>query len=151
MPGREHFILADILDVVVRHIELLHVQVLLAVVPLDLNHRLAGLLLAPALLDDPNNAADNRALLRLPEEGKLADAVYHASEHELTVDGRSGPRSHCCSLCLCLRVVKLLSLLLQLLYTLLTRTAFTGFVDAFRLREHLSGWAICCCSSCGVC
>ena len=101
VPRREHFILPDILDVVVRHIELLHVQVLLAVVPLDLNHRLAGLLLAPALLDDPDNAADNRALLRLAEEGKLADAVYHAPEHELTVDRRGGPRSHGGSLCLC--------------------------------------------------
>lgn len=93
VSGREDFVVANVLDVVVCDAELLHVEVLLPVVPLHEDHRLAGLLLAAAFLDDPQDPTHNRALLRFAEECKLSNAVNDAAEHELAVDRRLGSLS----------------------------------------------------------
>ena len=139
MPGREHFILPDILNVVLCHVEFLHVQVLLTIVPLDLNHRLAGLLLAPAFLDDTENTADYRALLGLAEEGKFTHTVDHTAKHELAVYRWVSPAARCHIMSLVISLLASSLLLFQLLGTCLTTCL--RFVDAFGLWEYFTARA----------
>lgn len=85
VPRWENLILSDIFELVIVDSQFLHVQVRLFVVPLHLNHRLLGLLLAPASLQDAKNAANYRALLGLSEQCELPDCVYHTQEDELAI------------------------------------------------------------------